>query len=131
MTIVINLNSLYVIHTAKYFASLSDVGLDRDRYALCCWSADVRLVGVHGLVVVAQQPVSEQVVHVHHLPIHDSCMQSVVTSPASEATGLGFESRWRQIISVRSSDGISKYLPYFSSYLMLIMRAFVVSVCIN
>ena len=27
---------------------------------------------------------------------------TVVTSPASEATGLGFESRWRQIISVRA-----------------------------
>ena len=56
---------------------------------------------------------------------------TVVTSRAREATGLGFESRWRQIISVRGSDGISKYLPYFNSYLMLIMRAFVVSVCIN
>jgi len=56
---------------------------------------------------------------------------TVVTSPASEATGLGFESRWRQIISVRGSDGISTYLPYFSSYLMLIMHALVVLVCIN
>ena len=56
---------------------------------------------------------------------------TVVKSPASEATGLRFESRWRQIISVRGSDGIRKYLPYFSSYLMLIMRELVVSVCIN
>jgi len=60
----------------------------------------------------------------------------VVTSPAREARGVGFESRWLQIISekksaVRGSDGICKYLPYFSLYLMLIMCAFVVSVCIN
>jgi len=55
----------------------------------------------------------------------------VVASAAGGARGLGFESRWRQIISVRGSNGICKYLPYFSSYLMLIMRAFVVSVCIN
>ena len=33
--------------------------------------------------------------------------------------------------AVRGSDGICKYLPDFSLYLMLIMRAFVVSVCIN
>ena len=56
---------------------------------------------------------------------------TVVASPAGGARGPGFVSRWRQIISVRGSDGICKYLPYFSSYLMLIMRAFVVSVCIN
>ena len=54
-----NLNSLDVIHTAEYFASLSDVCLDRDCNALVGWSADVRLVGVHGVVVVAQQPVAE------------------------------------------------------------------------
>jgi len=39
-----NLNSLNVIHTAKYFASLSDVGLYRDCNALIGWSADVGLV---------------------------------------------------------------------------------------
>jgi len=39
-----NLNSLYVIHTAKYFASLSDIGLYRDYNALIGRSADIRLV---------------------------------------------------------------------------------------
>ena len=34
-------------------------------------------------------------------------------------------------VAVRGSDWISKYLPDFSLYLMLIMRLFVVSVCIN
>ena len=48
-----------------------------------------------------------------------------------EATGLGFESLWGQIKSaVRGSDGICKYLPDLTLYLMLIMRAFV-SVCVN
>jgi len=52
---------------------------------------------------------------------------TVVTSPANEARGLWFESRWRQIISVRGSDGICKYLPYFSSYLMIANQRYVYS----
>ena len=39
-----NLDSLNVIHTAKYFASLSDVELDGDCNALIGWSTDIRLV---------------------------------------------------------------------------------------
>jgi len=34
-------------------------------------------------------------------------------------------------VSVRISDEICKFLPDFSLYLMLIVRVFVVSVCIN
>jgi len=57
---------------------------------------------------------------------------TATTMPIScnEARGLGFESRWRQIISeksaVRGSDGICNYLQDFSLHPMLITLMFIV-----
>jgi len=83
---------------------------------------------ISGIVVVSSIAIPEKV---SLSSLFGGLGSTVVASPAGGARGPGFESRWRLIISVRGIDGICKYLPYFSSYLMLIMRAFVVSVCIN
>ena len=64
----------------------------------------------------------------HFAPFHTTEHWPVKQEVSGSNPGGG---KLRKKLVVRGSDEIYKYLPYFSSYLMLIMREFVVSVCIN